>query len=304
MRKLFITTALTTGLATALALTPAVAQEQSSSQSGLTGGEETESALDQNGWPEVEAPEGYNLSKDRAVTTRDLDGADVYGPGDEKIGTVYALLFKSGELQISEPRASGESLDDTTGDTGGDTGGDMSGDTTGTGSGDDTTMSGGAGGSEGGADTTAGSASDTGDAGTSGSDGDTGDTATTGTTGDTTTMDSDMGSEGSTSDGTAATDSATGSSQGELEISEAIIDVGGFLGIGSHRVAVPVEELAIYTKDDDSDDIRVYLPRTKEDLEAMPEFDQDEVNGNARTDSHREGDGGTNDATGDTSTNP
>lgn len=275
MRKLFITTALTTGLATALALTPAVAQEQSSSQSGLTGGEETESALDQNGWPEVEAPEGYSLSKDRAVTTRDLDGADVYGPGDEKIGTVYALLFKSGELQISEPRASGESLDDT--------GGDMSGDTSGTSSGDDTTMSGGAGGSEGGADTTAGSASDT---------------------GDTATMDSDMGGEGSTSDSATTTDSATGSDQGEIEISEAIIDVGGFLGIGSHRVAVPVEELAIYTKDDDSDDIRVYLPRTKEDLEAMPEFDQSEVNGNARTDSHREGDGDTNDATGDTSTNP
>lgn len=52
----------------------------------------------------------------------------------------------------------------------------------------------------------------------------------------------------------------------------AVIDVGGFLGMGAHRVAVPAEELRLYRSDGDS---RVYLPWTREQLEALPEFDED-----------------------------
>ncbi|MEF9605937.1 photosystem reaction center protein H, partial [Paracoccus sp. PXZ] len=56
------------------------------------------------------------------------------------------------------------------------------------------------------------------------------------------------------------------------EISQAIIDVGGFLGIGAHRVAVPIEDLVVYRSDTD---LRIYLPWTREQLEALPEFDEE-----------------------------
>ncbi|RDW12828.1 hypothetical protein [Paracoccus thiocyanatus] len=76
--------------------------------------------------------------------------------------------------------------------------------------------------------------------------------------------------------GTAATADAPAGGQTQAmdsaEISHAIIDVGGFLGMGEHRVAVPVGDLVVYQKDDD---IRIYLPWTREQLEALPEFDED-----------------------------
>lgn len=56
-------------------------------------------------------------------------------------------------------------------------------------------------------------------------------------------------------------------------ISHAVIDVGGFLGLGEHSVAVPIGDLVIYQKDDD---IRIYLPWTREQLEALPEFDEND----------------------------
>lgn len=55
-------------------------------------------------------------------------------------------------------------------------------------------------------------------------------------------------------------------------ISEAIIDVGGFLGMGEHRVAVPVDELRVFHLDDD---LLIYLPWTRAQLEALPEYDED-----------------------------
>lgn len=54
-------------------------------------------------------------------------------------------------------------------------------------------------------------------------------------------------------------------------ITQVIFDVGGFLGIGARNVAVPFEELQIYTNAD-ATDMRVYLPMTKEELEALPEY--------------------------------
>jgi sporulation protein YlmC with PRC-barrel domain len=51
------------------------------------------------------------------------------------------------------------------------------------------------------------------------------------------------------------------------KISVAVIDVGGFLGIGKHRVAVPVDQFA------DISAKKLVLPKaTKEVLKAMPEF--------------------------------
>ena len=54
-------------------------------------------------------------------------------------------------------------------------------------------------------------------------------------------------------------------------ITQVVFDVGGFLGIGARNVAVPFEEVQIYTNADASD-MRVYLPMTKEELEALPEY--------------------------------
>ena len=56
---------------------------------------------------------------------------------------------------------------------------------------------------------------------------------------------------------------------------EAIIDVGGFLGLGEHRVAVRMGDLKIMQSDDDPEDLRVYVASTKEELEQMPEVDID-----------------------------
>ena len=49
-------------------------------------------------------------------------------------------------------------------------------------------------------------------------------------------------------------------------ISAAIVDVGGFLGMGTHRVAIPVEQFSQVTP-------KVILPgATKEALKQVPEF--------------------------------
>ena len=53
---------------------------------------------------------------------------------------------------------------------------------------------------------------------------------------------------------------------------KAVIDVGGFIGIGEKSVAVPFEELALLKTEADGE-IFVYVAATKEELEAMPEFE-------------------------------
>ena len=53
----------------------------------------------------------------------------------------------------------------------------------------------------------------------------------------------------------------------------AIVDVGGFIGIGEKPVAVPMKELRIM-REDDGDDLRVYIDATEERLEGMPEYEE------------------------------
>lgn len=55
-------------------------------------------------------------------------------------------------------------------------------------------------------------------------------------------------------------------------ITSAIIDFGGFLGIGQKRVEVGFDRLQILRSDDGSE-IRVTMPATREELEAMPEYE-------------------------------
>ncbi len=55
-------------------------------------------------------------------------------------------------------------------------------------------------------------------------------------------------------------------------IKEAVIDVGGWLGIGAKPVAVPMNELQILSKGKNTKDLRVYLTQTKAQLKQMPTY--------------------------------
>lgn len=55
------------------------------------------------------------------------------------------------------------------------------------------------------------------------------------------------------------------------EIDRAVIDVGGFLGLGEHSVAVDIDDLVILQQEDSSD-VRVFINATQQALEAKPEY--------------------------------
>lgn len=56
------------------------------------------------------------------------------------------------------------------------------------------------------------------------------------------------------------------------KVSDVIIDVGGFLGMGEKPVALPLADVDIL-KQADGDELRVYLGQTKEQLEALPKYE-------------------------------
>ncbi len=58
----------------------------------------------------------------------------------------------------------------------------------------------------------------------------------------------------------------------EGDATHLIVDVGGFLGIGSHTVAIEVDDAQIVWHDQNGD-VRVQLPMTRDQLEAMPEYE-------------------------------
>lgn len=55
------------------------------------------------------------------------------------------------------------------------------------------------------------------------------------------------------------------------QIERVVLDVGGFLGLGEHNVAVTMDELRII-RAKEGDDFRVYVNATQEELEAQPEY--------------------------------
>jgi len=57
------------------------------------------------------------------------------------------------------------------------------------------------------------------------------------------------------------------------KITQAVLDVGGFLGLGEKRFAVPMEELEIL-RQQDSNDVRIFISKTEEELKAMPEYEE------------------------------
>lgn len=50
-----------------------------------------------------------------------------------------------------------------------------------------------------------------------------------------------------------------------------VIDVGGFLGIGSRKVAIEIEQVEIMWNDADND-VRIQVPMTEDELNALPEY--------------------------------
>jgi len=60
----------------------------------------------------------------------------------------------------------------------------------------------------------------------------------------------------------------------DKNIREALVDVGGFLGMGEKTVAMPMDDLRIMQAADDNDDLRVYVDATQERLENMRAYEQ------------------------------
>lgn len=56
------------------------------------------------------------------------------------------------------------------------------------------------------------------------------------------------------------------------QVTQTIIDVGGFLGMGEKPVALNLTDIDIL-RNEAGDDVRVYLTKTKEELEGMPSFE-------------------------------
>ncbi len=52
-------------------------------------------------------------------------------------------------------------------------------------------------------------------------------------------------------------------------ITSAVIDVGGFLGMGAHSVLLPFSQLTVL-RETDGIEMRVYLDASKDQLKAMP----------------------------------
>ncbi len=56
------------------------------------------------------------------------------------------------------------------------------------------------------------------------------------------------------------------------QITQAVLDVGGFLGMGEKQVALPIADIDIL-RADGSGEVRVYVSHTKEQLEAMSDYE-------------------------------
>ncbi|EPX83111.1 PRC-barrel domain protein [Rubellimicrobium thermophilum DSM 16684] len=56
------------------------------------------------------------------------------------------------------------------------------------------------------------------------------------------------------------------------QVTHVVVDVGGFLGIGAKPVALDLSQVAIL-RADGGDELRVYLPQTREELDAMERYE-------------------------------
>ena len=59
-------------------------------------------------------------------------------------------------------------------------------------------------------------------------------------------------------------------SAGGAGVERVVLDIGGFLGLGEHQVAVTLDEIQVLRTEGDT---RVYIDATQEQLEALPEYE-------------------------------
>lgn len=231
-----------TSLAAALGATVAVAQEAPATPPVAEAPAQATTPL-----PTITAPEGYAEAQ-VMFTTDNLQGASVYDASGADIGEVHGLVFANGtnSFAAADP---------------------MPGDQSATKPASSDTMGGPA-------------------PATTPLDSSIGDTATAPMT-ESESQNPASGTETGDADRVQSTPSATSpaapatpdaaASVGEgsaTAITHAVIDVGGFLGMGEHRVAVPVDDLKVYSKDSD---LRIYLPWSRDQLMALPAFDENAV---------------------------
>lgn len=277
MKHLFVT-----ALAATLGMT--AAQAQTTTAPAATDATEAHAMA-------ISPPEGY-VEGDVVLTSDNLEGASVYDANGDDIGKIHGFVFASGasslmnSTALTAPGTDTAMSPDATRATGSTDAADTATTTDHT-SGKPESTTGVADQAAANSDTAAsnGSATATGSSadGNAAASGDSSSaTAPDSVSGEkastTLTVNKDAASDAATTDAATTPPASTGATTdaGAMEngeISHAIIDVGGFLGIGTHRVAVPVDDLVIYQKDDD---IRIYLPWTREQLEALPEFDEND----------------------------
>ncbi len=56
----------------------------------------------------------------------------------------------------------------------------------------------------------------------------------------------------------------------EGQVTDVVLDVGGFLGIGARSIAIPMDRLTVAQSDGGA--VRIWVNMTKEELEALPEY--------------------------------
>ena len=56
----------------------------------------------------------------------------------------------------------------------------------------------------------------------------------------------------------------------EGQVTDVVLDVGGFLGMGARTVAIPMDRLTV--AQDSGGSVRLWVDMTKEELEALPEY--------------------------------
>lgn len=234
-------------------------------------------------------PEGFALQS-TPLTAEELLGATIYDIAGDSIGEVHDLIFAA-----PDAGAAGTMPEATDGSTAPDATATAPATDTGTADTDTATDPAAAPDSGTAADSTAPDATAAPETGTA-ADGTTPDatapdattTPDTGTaTDDTATTTPDTGTAaddtattapdtGTAADSTAPDMGATaadGTAAQSGQITHAVLDIGGFLGMGQHRIALPVSDLRIYRSDSD---IRVYLPWTREQMTALPEYDEND----------------------------
>ena len=187
----------------------------------------------------ITPPEGYSPFDSMTLTTEDMTGASVYDPNGNVVGEISDFV-------LATDAAGGTTTALTTTDTMATTGAEPATD----------------------ADTT--TAAEDGTVVPDASEGE----VAPGGTGNATDAGTDLDTT-ATADAPADPAATKGAPVGtEGEITHVVVDVGGFLGIGERTVALPMSELQVFRGEGSENDIRIYLPWTQAQLEALPEYEE------------------------------